>query len=558
MILLIGLVSKNSILLVTYASDLRDQGHDAPAAMREAGRIRLRPILMTSVAAIFGALPIALGLGAGAGSRRPLGYAIIGGLTVSTLLTLYLVPAVFVVLERVRRQRVPSGAPAPVGSHLAMMVVCAGAVVAAAPSRLAAQGAGDRMPVVTLEEARRRAVAVDPIAVAARADEATAAWERRAARIDLLTPNLTAGTSYLHFSDPFFNFGTGNISPNATSATLEASYTLLGAGKLGELKRSRASLQSAEANETAARFGVALATDAAYFSVLADRELSRVAQERLRRAEEQFGIARVRVLAGEAIAPDSLQLLLEMNRARLAILRQDSALTVSRLRLGRRIGLPGPADAAPADTTMPPELPVTEEEAVREMRASSPEVEAARAAERRASAVLGIEREGYLPDISLGATTGAYDSEFFPSALRRTQLAVTMSLPLWDRGRRELAVARARAERGVAVAERQERERAAAERMAEAYHGYQTARAAIELALVGVTVATENYRVQRARYREGATTILDLLEAQVSLSEAEATLVQSRYASWLALARIEALLGRRIFEDTPGTSSGNR
>jgi len=105
MILLIGLVTKNSILLVTYANDLRERGRDALAAMAEAGRIRLRPILMTSVATIFGALPIALGLGAGAGSRRPLGYAIIGGMIVSTLVTLYLVPAVFVVLERLRGRR---------------------------------------------------------------------------------------------------------------------------------------------------------------------------------------------------------------------------------------------------------------------------------------------------------------------------------------------------------------------------------------------------------------------------------------------------------------------
>jgi multidrug efflux pump len=110
MILLIGLVSKNSILLVTYANDLRERGRDAVVAMREAGRIRLRPILMTSVATIFGAVPIALGLGAGAGSRRPLGYAIIGGLIVSTLVTLYLVPAVFVVLERLRGRRAPPSA----------------------------------------------------------------------------------------------------------------------------------------------------------------------------------------------------------------------------------------------------------------------------------------------------------------------------------------------------------------------------------------------------------------------------------------------------------------
>jgi multidrug efflux pump subunit AcrB len=105
MILLIGLVTKNSILLVTYANDMRARGMAALEAMREAGRIRLRPILMTSVASICGALPIALGLGAGAGSRRPLGYAIVGGLIVSTLITLYLVPAVFVLFEKARKAK---------------------------------------------------------------------------------------------------------------------------------------------------------------------------------------------------------------------------------------------------------------------------------------------------------------------------------------------------------------------------------------------------------------------------------------------------------------------
>ena len=116
MILLIGLVTKNSILLVTYAAELRERGHDPVGAMREAGRIRLRPILMTSVASICGALPIALGLGAGAGSRRPLGYAIVGGLVVSTIITLYLVPAVFVVLERARGRR-RTAVAAPQGAY---------------------------------------------------------------------------------------------------------------------------------------------------------------------------------------------------------------------------------------------------------------------------------------------------------------------------------------------------------------------------------------------------------------------------------------------------------
>jgi outer membrane protein len=425
--------------------------------------------------------------------------------------------------------------------------------VTALPSSFAmAQVIADGAPVVSLAEARRRAASVDPAAVTARGRIETASWQRRAALADVLTPNLTAGGNYTHFSEPFFNFGTGAISPNATSATLEASYVLLGAGKFGELRSSRALLESAEANETAVRFRTALATDAAYFAVLADRELSRVAAERLRRATEQFGIARVRVLAGEAISSDSLQLLLEVNRARLAILSRDSALVTSRLRLGRRIGLTGPADAAPVDTLVPPPLPMTQEQAIAEVRDRGPEVDATRAAERSANALVVAERESYLPRITVAAMTGAYDAELFPSATKRSQIAVNVALPIWNGGQRELAVARARADRSIARAVRADSERAAGELMAQAYHGYLTSRAGIELALVGVAVSTENYRVQRARYREGATTILDLMEAQVALSESEATLVQARYSTRLALAQIEALLGRRIFA-TSGT-----
>jgi outer membrane protein TolC len=425
----------------------------------------------------------------------------------------------------------------------ALVTVGAGSL----PSTTMAQSTVESVPVVTLAEARRRSGSVDPDVATARGRMFTAEWQRRAALTNMLTPNLTAGGSYTHFSEPFFNFGTGDISPNATSATIEARYVLLGAGKFGDLRSSRASVESAEANETAVRFRTALATDAAYFAVLADRELSRVAAERLRRAQEQFGIARVRVIAGEAISSDSLQLLLEVNRARLAILSRDSALVHSRLRLGRRVGLSGPADAAPIDTLIPPPLPMTQEQLIAEVRASGPDVEAARAAERGASAIVSGERERYFPEITVAAMTGAYDAELFPSATKRSQIAVNVALPIWNGGQRELAVARARADRSIARAVRADLERAAGELVAQAYHGYLTSRAGIELALVGVAVSTENYRVQRARYREGATTILDLMEAQVALSESEATLVQARYSTRLALAQIEALLGRRIF-----------
>jgi len=416
-----------------------------------------------------------------------------------------------------------------------------------ASSPALAQATGANVPVVTLAEARARAATVDPDAVEARSRVETAVWRRRTALTSLLTPNLAAGLSYTHFSEPFFNFGTGNISPNSASATLDARYTVLGAGKFGELKSSRAFVESAEATELATRFRTALETDAAYFAVLANRDLSRVVSDRLKRAQEQLGIARVRVVAGESIASDSLQLALEVSRAQVAMLSRDSAVVASRFRLGRLIGLDGPAEAAPIDTAKLPPLPMSEEEAIAEMRRRGPDVEAARADERSASATLSAQRERYFPEITLGATSGAYDSRLFPSALKRSQYIVTVAVPIWNGGARELAVARARADRDIARATRADRERGSAEVMAQSYHGYMVSRSGIDLALIGVAAATENYRVQRARYREGATTILDLLEAQVALSEAEVALIQARYATRLALAQIEALLGRRIF-----------
>jgi outer membrane protein len=187
------------------------------------------------------------------------------------------------------------------------------------------------------------------------------------------------------------------------------------------------------------------------------------------------------------------------------------------------------------------------ENAVAQMRTAGPELAARRAAERRADALVAAERASYLPAITVGATLGAYDSKLFPSGLTRSQVAVGISWPLWNGGQREAQVARASAQADAARAEREDAERATVERMNAAYRGYETARAGFELAQVGVAVATETFRVQSARYREGATTILDLLEAQVDLSEAQVTLVQARYAARLALAQVEALLGRRLF-----------
>ncbi len=100
LIMLVGLVTKNAILIVEFGNQLREQGNSITDAIIQAATIRLRPILMTSFATIFGILPIAIGLGAGAESRRPLGLAVVGGMLFSTFLTLVIVPVVYTLLSR--------------------------------------------------------------------------------------------------------------------------------------------------------------------------------------------------------------------------------------------------------------------------------------------------------------------------------------------------------------------------------------------------------------------------------------------------------------------------
>jgi HAE1 family hydrophobic/amphiphilic exporter-1 len=100
-IMLMGLVTKNAILLVDYANQQREEGLSRFEALVEAGATRLRPILMTTLAMIFGMLPVAIGHGDGGEVRRGMGLAVIGGLTTSTVLTLVVVPVVYILMDRI-------------------------------------------------------------------------------------------------------------------------------------------------------------------------------------------------------------------------------------------------------------------------------------------------------------------------------------------------------------------------------------------------------------------------------------------------------------------------
>jgi len=424
----------------------------------------------------------------------------------------------------------------------------------AAPARVDSIPNSDPIPRITLAEAVRRSSRFDPDYVRALGQIDNAEWGRRAAMLAFFIPTVDLSLDQTKYSQSFFNpADPANPTQTLVVARASANYEIFSLRKFAELSRTKADLASAEAGELEQRFNAALETESSYYDVLVNQELSRVNGERARRAREGLGVARARVASGAAVQTDSLQLVLELVRAQVDSLRQHNALRTAQLELGRRVGADGPVDAAPLDSMPAAELPVGLPQALQIALDQGPQYRTARANEKSAAAALRARRGDYLPVFSVGGLHQRYDTRIFPGASNISSVTFSLSFPLWNNGQREIEVSRARVNRDVARSIRDDLERVVRRDVTSSYDGYQISAAAVELARVAVNVASQTYRMQELRYRSGASTILDLLDSQVDLAEAEAGLVEARYLNRLALARLEAILGRRLFtnKDAP-------
>jgi outer membrane protein TolC len=432
-------------------------------------------------------------------------------------------------------------------AFLGLIALQAGSVPAAQP---------ESIPTISLAEAIRRAYEVSPTAVAARGQVGTSSWARRAAIGALVTPSVSVGGNANSLTPQTVNFnvlppgGTfTSLSPTShtTDANIQVSYTLFGGGQsFSRVRAARAAEAAAYANDDAVRWSTRVETEAAYYAVIADQELLRVAEEQVQNVIEELAISRARVLAGAGVQTDSLQVVLQLTTARVALLQQRAALQVDRLALGRRIGLNTSVGAEPLDTLPAPRLPFSVSEGVQMALDWGPAYSRARAGERAIRAQLAVEVGRFIPSLNLSATRLAYGDGVLPNQLYRSQFSVSLSFPILDQGVREAGVVAARASLDSARAALADLERGARQDVTSAYEAYSTARAIVDMQQASVVVARENLRVTTLRYRTGAEDILNTLNAQIALTRAESDLVSARKNTRLALASLQSLIGKPL------------
>src|SRR5207253_8774368 len=185
-------------------------------------------------------------------------------------------------------------------------------------------------------------------------------------------------------------------------------------------------LERAGCTEGEARCAAGRASASNSCAVLGRQELRDVARARLRRAETQLVVARARVVSGAVVQTDSLQILLEVNRAHVGLLQEEARLTVARLQLGRRVGLSGPVEAVPVDTVPPGELPFTLPQAIQLALEQGPDYRIARGNERAAGATYRSRYATFFPQAALFANVTSFGNRIFPNGLDRSSLTLSV------------------------------------------------------------------------------------------------------------------------------------
>ena len=412
LLLLVGIVVKNGILLIDVANRRRDAGDGVREALLAAGNARLRPILMTTLAAIGGLLPLAFGVGQGSEMEKPLAIAVIGGLSTATVFTLVVIPVIYAAFAG-RGAFVPVRAGAALVLSLAVCLSSFASPHAAIAATRGAQTApSDEMtmqsdatafrPLVfstlSLEAATMAALASSPDVLAARAGLAESRAALDSARASS-APSIVANYAQIPQGNP----PGPNVISRQVSTVLQFSLNDLVA--FSPVVRTAAlSYSAAQADERAAELSQRIAVAALYYGALKARETSRAAQDSLAFAFSQRDAARVRYESGDAAKLDEMRAGVEVAKAQAAAELAAAADANATEALAVETGVTASslqATAAGIGADPDPTLDDPARAAAR-ARATRPEIASARLLADAAAAGIAEARAGTLPTITFG------------------------------------------------------------------------------------------------------------------------------------------------------------
>ena len=538
LVLLVGLAAKNSILIVEFAEQLRERGLSIVDAAIESARIRLRPILMTSFAFILGVLPLALASGAGAASRNSVGTAVAGGMLASTFLSIIFIPVLYVVIRsmapgRGRRDRAVENTQGAQGAVTGVLLVVG--LSLATPA--VAQPPAPVVETVTFDEAIARALAKNPtVAIAATNILRSEALllQARAATLPRVGASVTNTTL-----DSGRAFGDQTVQPQNQSLLGLSASVPLAATQWAARVQAMDQVEIARLSVTDTRRQIAVATASAYLAVIAQKRLVEVSLTAIATARGQLDFNTRRREGGVGSRLNELRSA-QILAATQALLE---GLQLNVVRAQEALGVLLAADG-PVDVDGEPSFEVPQETPESEWlpnRADVRVITAQRAANER---IVSDSRKDWWPaaSVNFGPQLITPAGLFQPS--RTWSLSVQLSQPLFD-GRQRRGLRRQREaifEAATLSLEQVQIEARSEVRQARA------AVAARERALASARQsaghATEVLRITIIAFEAGATTNIEVIDAQRSARDQESLVAQAEDAVRQARLDLLVALGR--------------
>ena len=559
LILLMGLVTKNAILLIDFTKVLRrERGMDRRTALITAGRTRLRPIMMTTLAMIFGMAPLALALGQGAEMRAPMARAVIGGLITSTILTLLVVPVVYTLLDDVAEWLHRRWAKANAlevdahASHAPKTAVTGFLLVALClPATAGAENAAPAdapMRVLTLEDAIGIASEKNRDIQKARSYQD---WvkgkyvEERAAALPHLGLQGTAGRSW----DGSFQALFGDFYPagqTVYSGEVTLSQALYTWGKVGAaIRGAKEGIASAEDQLNTYRQAAIRDTSAAFHDVLLAKEVRSIAAQNLEQRERHQHEARNRHALGTATDYDVLAAEVAVANARPEALRAENAVRVAGERLRLILAEPhlkgdvsGTLEAEPSD---PPEFDAVYREALDKR----PDLSDLRHRVNVYSELVTIAKAGDKPRLDLRGAAGWKELVAGPLKAdgKTWNLGVSLSFPFFDGLATKGRVLEAKSDHDRALIEEAKTRDEVALQVRTTLDSVRVT-ASIIRALTGtVEQARRLLSMAEKGFEYGVKTRIEVDDASLNLRQAEGSLANARRDYLVARVNLEWVKG---------------